>query len=288
VGRLQAELYALQLKRRDPDCIKQLSNVESNREKVMQPETSLKWYKELASRDGRIDTGMFLVEGIRHIRQIADLRPDAISELIAVEGASLPEGYPVRRVTEKQFKQISSAKTPQGIMAVVKIPRHAYSDHLPASAGRRVLLLEDIQDPGNLGTLIRTASAFQFSGIIMSDKCADPFSPKCVQSAAGSVLAPWLRRTSRYLEAAACLKSDGYCLIAGSLEGESEAGTFNRENLLLALGNEGTGLSSQLRELADYLFTIPVDRRKAESLNVAVSGGIMMYLSGCFPTRRPE
>ncbi|MDD2252292.1 MAG: RNA methyltransferase [Dehalococcoidales bacterium] len=245
----------------------------------MQPVTPLKWYKTLATREGRIDTGFFAVEGMRHIRQIADTRPDAISELVAVEGAEILAGYPVRRVTERQFFSISYAKAPQGIMAVVKIPRHAYSDQLPASAGRRVLLLEDVQDPGNLGTLIRTAAAFQFSGIIMSDKCADPFSPKCVQSAAGSVLVPWLRRTSRYLEAAGRLKEDGYHIIAGSLEGESEAVIFKCENLLIAVGNEGAGLSGNLACLADRLFKIPVDRKKAESLNVAVSGAIMMYLA---------
>lgn len=245
----------------------------------MQPVTPLKWYKTLATREGRIDTGFFVAEGMRHIRQIAGTRPDAISELVAVEGAEILAGYPVRWVTEKQFFSISSAKTPQGIMAVVKIPRHAYSDQLPASAGRRVLLLENVQDPGNLGTLIRTAAAFQFSGIIMSDKCADPFSPKCVQSAAGSVLAPWLRRTSRYLETAGRLKADGYHIIAGSLDGESEVGIFNCEKLLIAVGNEGAGLSGNLIHLADSLFTIPIDRKKAESLNVAVSGAIMMYLA---------
>lgn len=239
----------------------------------------LKWYKTLATREGRLDTGLFLIEGIRSIRQVAEIRPDSISELVAVEGAELPGNYPVRMVTGQQFAQISSAKTPQGIMAVVKIPRHAYSDKLPVLPGEPLLLLEGIQDPGNLGTLIRTASAFRFSGIIMSEKCADPFSPKCVQSAAGAVLSPWIRRTCNYPELVNNLQADGYSLVAGCLDGESGLDTFKPEKLIIALGNEAAGLSERILGLADYRYTVPIDRHQAESLNVAVSGGIIMYLA---------
>jgi TrmH family RNA methyltransferase len=246
---------------------------------MTKPVMPLKWYKNLATREGRIQEGLFVVEGMRSIRQIVGKRPDSIKELVAVEGVELIKDCPVRIVTEKQFAQISSVKTPQGIMAIVSIPRHAYENDLPGSPGQKVLVLEDIQDPGNLGTLIRTAAAFNFAGILMSDKTADPFSPKCVQSAAGSVLSLWIRRTSFYLELAARLKSGGYRIVAASLEGESNQEFFNTEKLVVALGNEAAGLSKQITSLADYRFSIPIDRKQAESLNVAVSGGIIMYLA---------
>jgi len=254
---------------------------------MSKPVMPLKWYKHLATREGRINENLFLVEGMRSIRQIAELRPDAIREILAVEGVEPVGGYPLRVITERQFAQISSVKTPQGIMAVVKIPRHAYSDDLPGAPGQRVLVLEDIQDPGNLGTLIRTASAFKYNGIIMSEKCADPFLPKCVQSAAGSVLSPWIRRTRSYLELAAQLQSGGYRLVAASLEGGSGLEVFDAAHLAVVLGNEAAGLSRQMEKLADFRFAIPIDRKRAESLNVAVSGGIIMYLATCANTISP-
>ena len=140
--------------------------------------------------------------------------------------------------------------------------------------------MEDIQDPGNVGTLIRTAAAFGFSGIILSDKCADPFSPKCVQSTAGSILSLWLRRTDNYVNLIQSLIRQNYTLIAADLQGEDRPDIFNiTGQLILALGNEAAGLSESLLHKAQYRIKIPIDRTRAESLNVAVSGAICMYLT---------
>jgi TrmH family RNA methyltransferase len=244
------------------------------------PLKPLKWYRELADRKGRLKAGAFAVEGDRAIRQIMGVRPDAITEIIAVE-APPPDyrDYPRRLVTESQFRYISSTRTPQGIMAVVRMPEDIYSARLPRDAGRKILLLEDIQDPGNVGTLIRTAAAFDFSGVILTENCADPLAPKCVQSAAGTVLSVWLRRTAQYLELVRSLRRDGYSLIAAELKGKAETPVLKQEKLLLALGNEAAGLSKALLDEADYRLRIPTAREKAESLNVAVCGAILMYLS---------
>ncbi|MCJ7523371.1 MAG: RNA methyltransferase, partial [Dehalococcoidia bacterium] len=179
-----------------------------------------------------------------------------------------------------QFSSISNAVTPQGIMAVVRIPDDIYSDSLPDNTGTRVLLLEDIQDPGNTGTLIRTAAAFGYSGVILTEKCADPLSPKCVQATAGAVLAVWLRRTARYLELIKVLKKQGYTLEAADLNGEEDPSNLRTSSkLLLALGSEASGLSPAVLKTSDHRFRIPIAREKAESLNVAASGAICMYLS---------
>jgi TrmH family RNA methyltransferase len=142
-----------------------------------------------------------------------------------------------------------------------------------------VLLLEDIQDPGNVGTLIRTAAAFDFSGVVLTEKCADPLSPKCVQATAGSLLSVWLRRTVKYLELVRSLREDGYVLVAAELNGAEETSVLKRERLILALGNEGAGLSAELLAMADSRLRLPTAREKAESLNVAACGAILMYLS---------
>ncbi|MFC1942948.1 TrmH family RNA methyltransferase [Chloroflexota bacterium] len=245
------------------------------------PLKPLKWYKNLATKTGRVEAGAFLVEGDRAIRQITGSHPDAIIEILAVEEA--PHGYgiyDVRLLTESQFQYVCNTRTPQGTMAVVRLPADIYSTALPADTGNKILLLEDIQDPGNAGTLIRTAAAFDFSGVIMTGNCADPLSPKAVQSTAGSVLSVWLRRTEHYLELVETLRQSGYSLVAAELGGTAGPSILrNQSKLLLALGNEAAGLSKTLLDKADYRFKIPTVREKAESINVAACGAICMYLS---------
>ncbi|MDP7281705.1 MAG: RNA methyltransferase, partial [Candidatus Poribacteria bacterium] len=155
-----------------------------------------------------------------------------------------------------------------------------YSNRLPVDTGQKILLLEDIQDPGNIGALIRTAGAFGFSGILMTDSCADPLSPKCVQASAGTMLSVWLRRTKNYLKLTDELKHSGYLLVAAELNGEPETTVLRQQNkLLLALGNEASGLSEGVLAIADYRLRVPTDLEKIESLNVAACGAILMYIS---------
>jgi TrmH family RNA methyltransferase len=245
------------------------------------PLKPLKWYKKLATKKGRFEAGAFIVEGERAIRQIMASHPDKIAEILTV-ARPLPvyQNYTVRLVTEGQFLSLSQTRTPQGTMAVVKFPADIYSDNLPGDAGDKILLLEDVQDPGNVGTLIRTAAAFDFAGVILTEKCADPLSPKCVQATAGTVLSLWLRRAKHYLKLAMELKKNGYTMIAAELNGAADTSILSRNRkLLLALGNEAAGLSQELLDVADYRLRVPTVREKAESLNVAACGAICMYLS---------
>lgn len=247
----------------------------------LQPLRPLKWYKALGEQKTRIAERAFLVEGERSVSQIITGFPDEVLEILVTDDLtkSYPD-YPRRILTGVQFKSISSVKTPQGIIAVVRLPQNIYSDNLPCNAGRRILFLEDIQDPGNAGTLIRTAAAFDFSGIIMTEKCADPFSPKCVQSTAGTLLSLWLRRTRSYNELIDSLKGSGFKLVATDLRGSEYPSELKKLNsFILALGNEAAGLSKSIIEKADYKIRIPINSSKAESLNVAATGAICMYLS---------
>lgn len=245
------------------------------------PLKPIKWYKKLTTKKGRLEAGVFLIEGERAISQIASSRPEAITEIITV--AEPPPAYrnhTVRLITDIQFRSICSTRTPQGILAVVRLPLETYSDRLPENPGDKILLLEDIQDPGNVGTLIRTAAAFNFSGVILTGKCADPLSPKCVQSTAGAILSVWLRRTYRYIEVVEALRKSGYFLVTAELNGNEDPSVLYRQKkLLLALGNEAAGLSESLLKVADYRLRIPTFREKAESLNVASCGAVCMYLS---------
>jgi TrmH family RNA methyltransferase len=245
------------------------------------PLKPIKWYKELADRERRKAAHAFLVEGERAIGQIMTVRPHDIKEILSTQEPSpLYSKYPQRQVTESQFKSFCTTQTPQSIAAVVRLPMDTYSSSLPDAPGNNILLLEDVQDPGNVGTLIRTAAAFGYSGIILTDKCADPFSPKCVQSTAGAILSLWIRRTRNYIQLTEELKSSGQVLVAMDLRGPDDISVLQScEKLLLALGNEAAGLSSELLDLSDYRVKIPVITEKAESLNVATCGAICMYLS---------
>lgn len=206
--------------------------------------------------------------------------PECADELIISEkfDSSLinKAEIPVRVITESQFKTISNSKTPQGILAVVKIPPDIYTSELPANIGSKILLLEHIQDPGNIGTLIRTAVAFGFSGIIMSRQCADPFSPKVIQATAGAVLSLWIRRIDSYMVCLDKLKADGFRVMAADIRGKSHV-DFSEPKLIVALGNEGNGLTSELLDKSDIKFRIPFESQKIESLNVSVSGAVVMF-----------
>jgi RNA methyltransferase, TrmH family len=209
-----------------------------------------------------------------------DHHTDELIEIITSEPTHPPWGtVPVRVVSRKQFRSLSQAQSPQGTLAVVRLPTEIYSDGLPGRIGNRLLLLEDIQDPGNVGTLIRTAAAFDFSGIILTEKCADPFSPKCVQSTAGTVLSVWMRRTPHYGRLIRKLQEAGYFLITADVRaGSQPPPAKNRENLIVALANEAAGPSRWLIDASGLRFRIPINSLKAESLNVAACGAVCMYL----------
>jgi TrmH family RNA methyltransferase len=255
------------------------------------PLKPLKWYKNLTTKKGRLEAGAFLIEGDRAIKQIIATHPDEIIEIIAIEKPSPTyHNYSIRFVTDSQFRSISQTKAPQGIIALVRLPLDTFSDHLPENIGTKILLLEDVQDPGNVGTLIRTAAAFNFSGVILSNKCADPLSQKCIQSTAGTVLSVWIRKTTHYLEFVEKLKKNGYSLIAADLKGMEDPSMLYcqdklllalQDKLLLALGNEASGLSESILNASNHRFQIPIIRQQAESLNVAACGAICMYLSSC-------
>ncbi len=248
----------------------------------------LSWYRDLSDPRKRTECGCFLVEGPRAVEQVGAIAPGEIAELLVAEWFTGDTAFvrcPVRRLSGRQFSSITSAKTPQGIAAVVRIPGRGSEDQLPIEPGKKILLLDGIQDPGNIGTLIRTAAGLDFHGIVMSGECADPFSPKAVQASAGSVLAVWLRRTEHCLDQARSLKDHGFTLLAATLEGTPVNACRVKEPFVIMLGSEGNGLGAPLLELADEKVTIPMNRTGAESLNVAVAGGILMHSLGNIRSR---
>ncbi|MCL2437861.1 MAG: RNA methyltransferase [Coriobacteriia bacterium] len=168
------------------------------------------------------------------------------------------------------FESVSDLKTNQGILGIFELPVF----NLEISRLSRVALLEKVQDPKNVGAIIRNAHCLGYEAVFLDEDCAAPFSPKVIRSSTGSVFhVPVL--SGDILQHIQELKSAGFALVGTTLAGKEEVQTADKVALLV--GNEGGGLSNQALALCDYLFRIKMNP-EAESLNAAVASGIAMYL----------
>lgn len=176
-------------------------------------------------------------------------------------------------VSEEILLDLADTQTPQGIVAVIQKEEVG----LPDLHQGKYLFLEDVQDPGNVGTMIRTADAAGFTGVIVSDKSADIYSLKTLRSMQGSHFHLPIYRLplATFVEEA---KKSNLPILATTLSRESKdyRELSSLENFVLVMGNEGQGISSVMAESADQLVHIGMKGR-AESLNVAVAAGILMF-----------
>ncbi|MFC4556630.1 TrmH family RNA methyltransferase [Virgibacillus kekensis] len=232
----------------------------------------VKQWKKLHKRKGRTESGAFFVEGF-HLVEEAHKSNWEIKELIVQEGINVQhiEGeFPITEVGDNVFKHISKTETPQGIAAIVKMNQPKVVN------GSTVLLIDSIQDPGNLGTIIRTADAAGFNAVMLGENTVDAYNEKVIRATQGSLF--HLPVTTENLdEKITELKEEGFNIWASSLSGarsfdELEVGS----KTALILGNEGAGVRDEIVELADTVVKIPI-YGKAESLNVSVAAGILMY-----------
>ena len=176
-------------------------------------------------------------------------------------------------VSEEILRDLADTQTPQGIVAVIQKEEVG----LPDLHQGKYLFLEDVQDPGNVGTMIRTADAAGFTGVIVSDKSADIYSLKTLRSMQGSHfhLPIYRMPLATFVEEA---KKSNLPILATTLSRDSKdyRELSSLENFVLVMGNEGQGISSVMAESADQLVHIGMKGR-AESLNVAVAAGILMF-----------
>ena len=176
-------------------------------------------------------------------------------------------------VTEEILLDLADSQTPQGIVAIVQ----KEVEHLPDLSRGKYLFLEDVQDPGNVGTMIRTADAAGFSGVIVSSKSADIYSLKTLRSMQGSHFHLSIYRMSieGFVEQA---KKSGLPILATTLSQNSKdyRELARLEDFVLVMGNEGQGISPVMADQADQLVHISM-KGQAESLNVAIAAGILMF-----------
>ena len=231
----------------------------------------------LKKAKARNDADAYIVEGIRMVREIpkAQLLRVYASESFLKEHTEMVSA--AECVSDKVFKEISDTKTPQGIMAVVRQEHYTLEKMMRMDKNPLFLMLESIQDPGNLGTMLRMAEGAGATGIIMNRSTVDIYNPKVVRSTLGSVFRVPFVYVDDMTEAAKQLQSAGIHLYAAHLKGENYYFQEDfRSSAAVMIGNEAAGLSDELSAMADTYIKIPM-AGQVESLNAAMAATILMY-----------
>lgn len=179
-------------------------------------------------------------------------------------------------LSEQLFKQISATKQPQGVALICKVPVISNPQQLPAENGL-YMILEAVQDPGNLGTIIRTADAFGFDGVLLTSGCVWPYYDKVLRSAMGSVFHVPIFSFENIRDCQIWLKQVDTVIIAADPSAKNSIGQAKwKRPACVAIGNEGRGLTETALEISDLRVSIPMPGR-AESLNAAAAAAIMAY-----------
>jgi RNA methyltransferase, TrmH family len=244
----------------------------------------IKRLRALARPAERAATGLFLVEGIRLVEEL--LRSGIVPRLAVVStsledsprGAALADRLRARVRTldaaDHQVAALADTEAPQGVVVAAEIPRRGLGD-LEVPERALGVVLDGVQDPGNFGTIVRSADAFGAGWVCALPGTVDPWNPKAVRSAAGSSLrVPIVEAAQDQLRT--FLQAHGFRVLGADVRGEPVRSARGPGRVALVLGNEGAGLRPQTRELLDGTVSVPI-RGAAESLNVGVAAGILLY-----------
>lgn len=233
--------------------------------------SQIKYIKSLQSKKYRQKYNKFIVEGLKLVTEIIRDRPDWIEWVVIQEGMEISFER-MLTANHNEFKIISALTTPSGILAVLEIPNY-YLDKI-ALSDRLNLYLDAVMDPGNMGTIIRTAEWFGIAQVICSNGCVDPFNSKVVQGSMGAIYrVPIIQMNIRDIQSL-----ENYQLFMASLEGESLGQVPIEPNGILIIGNESHGISKSLYSLPHRKLKISAHpSNHGESLNAGIAAGIIMY-----------
>lgn len=247
--------------------------------------------KKKKARDAE---GVFLVEGIRMFREIPE---KLLQEIYISESCEEKEGKEIRRrasacgirpelVSDGVFAYLSDTQTPQGILCVVGQLSYSLEEVADASCPH-MLVLDRLQDPGNVGTILRTAEGAGVTGILLDGECADIYNPKTIRSTMGSIFRMPFYYIQDLEEGIRYLKKRGICTYAAHLEGKRAYDEEDyRRPCAFLIGNEGNGLRPEIADLADTYIRIPM-AGEVESLNAAIASAVLMFEAGRQRRSRP-
>jgi len=241
----------------------------------------IKDVRKLKEKKYRISSNMFLVEGFRFAQEAIESDFQVVSIFISARGELKYENSSLKNkirsytkvycLSDSLFKSICDTENPQGIMAVVRNkPVEIKYDH------GFYMLADKIQDPGNMGTIIRTAHAAGALGVIITKGTVDIYNEKTLRATMGSIFKIPILYDSD-LSLVQKLRASGFKLVASSLDCDKNFFEVDlKEKVIISVGNEGNGISAEVYELCDVKIKIPMPGG-AESLNVAVAAAVMMY-----------
>lgn len=238
----------------------------------------IKFVQALHSSKNRKKEGLFIVEGVKLVNELIKSTFEVVS-IYATPQYNLPIGatnYPVHRIEQWELEKISVLTTPNQVLALVKMP-----EPLPLKdvANELVLLLDKVSDPGNMGTIIRTAEWFGIDRVIASSDSVEFWNPKVVQASMGSIL----RVPLHYVDINGFLSENAHLTIYGTLlDGEELGKTLLTKYGIIVVGNESNGISQEVKEFISRKLTIkPASNAGSESLNASIATAIV-----CFEFRR--
>ena len=226
----------------------------------------------------RNEQGLFVVEGRRMAEEVPMewLEKVYVSESFLKENEDFLTRFSYEVVSDAVFKAVSDTQTPQGILCLVKKPEYKISELLRGDI-THLLVLESIQDPGNLGTMLRTGEGAGISGVIMNQTTVDLFNPKTIRSTMGSIYRMPFFVTKDLEETLLELKKQGIKVYAAHLKGTLSYDEPDYKGpTAFMIGNEGNGLSDAIADMADTYIKIPMEGQ-VESLNAAISATLLMY-----------
>lgn len=241
-----------------------------------------KWIRKLHRRKFREKEGVFIAEGFNALEAALKTTCHSILEVVADEDHLesivdiLPGNVPVYGCSGSIMEEISTEKTPQGVVVICRRGKFHFPD-LEHGASDTLLYLDRISDPGNLGTILRTAAWFDVRQLILSPSCVDPFNTKAIRASAGTIFGIAIYQSVDPPQIRQFADKTGYRMIAmvprgGISPGEEKKGGKN----IVMLGQEADGLSEELTGYADRLVSIP-GGGNVESLNLSVAAAIILY-----------
>ncbi len=231
----------------------------------------MKHIKSLSQKKYRDEYQEYVVEGIKLVKE-AICEKQEIIRVIASESLEETFDFPnIDIVSDSVFSYISDTKTPQGVLALVKQkPSHDVT-------GSIVFALDNVQDPGNVGTIIRTLDAAGIKDVILSEGSADVYSPKVVRSTMGGIFRVNVVHEKQFKDSLAALKEKGYQLVVTSLDTNQLIYDIDfHQKQLVVIGNESKGVSEDVMRIADKKVKIPMIG-KTESLNASVAASVVAY-----------
>ena len=229
----------------------------------------------------RREQQLFTAEGVKLYRETPpELRHSVyVSEAFLKENEALLEGVTYEVIKDALFKKVCDTQTPQGILTVVRMPKYRLEDLLgnPSCEQPLIMVLENLQDPGNVGTILRTGEGAGVTGVLMGPQTADIFQPKVIRSTMGSIFRVPFLRVNDLSQAVEWLKEHGVRTYAAHLAGKNSYHQEKyTEGTAFLIGNEGRGLTDELSAEADCLIRIPMEG-KVESLNASIAAALLMY-----------